>query len=332
MGGHTPSTAAQNDVRRPVLHPLDKIGQMEKDWDDKAAGLAAQHDNVLTNEMLDAIGISKDFRRTKVRRRVWQEPHEGVFLHGAAPPTWRQLARVAYYAAGIDSMISGVTLLALRGAAGVPDPPPVEITVPFDRELEIAGVTVVRSRRGLGPTRWLDGMRVSCVERALLDYAATAQPVALEDATESMLLKKATAELQLWRGLVEYGGRGVAGTKQFRRMLLRRPAGRPARSVLEILLGHELDKSGIGGIRNHPVTVDGKNYEIDRAFPDSMVALEADSKAWHGTRARTDKDKTRQAALERAGWYFVRTNWPEVVLRPHELIARLREALGRKAA
>ncbi len=316
-----------------MSHPLAKIGWVKKKPGDKeAAELAATNDNVFTTEMLDEIGISEEFRRNKVRRKVWQEPHEGVFLHSAAPPTWRQLVVIAWHAAGADSMISGVTALALLGASGVPDPPPVEITVPFNRELEIEGVTVIRSRRGLGPRRMVDGIRVSCVERALLEYAATAKPLDLEQAVESMLLKGLTAELPLWRALIEHGGRGVAGTKALRRVLMRRPNGRPARSILEILVGHALDTAGLGGVRNHRVTAEGKNYEIDRAWPDRLVALEADSKAWHGTRSQTDADRERQKVLERAGWFFVRTDWTEVVVSPERLIERLRQAFGRKAA
>ena len=60
-----------------------------------------------------------------------------------------------------------------------------------------------------------------------------------------------------------------------------------------------------------------------------MVALEADSKAWHGTRRVTDKDKVKQAALESIGYTVERTNWDETVNHPEALVAKLEIALGR---
>jgi hypothetical protein len=166
----------------------------------------------------------------------------------------------------------------------------------------------------------------------LVDYAAVASRVLVERAVEDVLNRGLSTETKVWRGLVEHGGRGVTGTKRLRSVLLARPSGRPARSILEILVGHVLERAGItGSVRNHPVTIGGKNYEIDRAWLDARVALEADSKSWHGTATATARDREKTDALESAGFSVVRTNWDETVNHPELLIAKLELALRSSA-
>ncbi|HVV36741.1 MAG TPA: DUF559 domain-containing protein [Acidimicrobiales bacterium] len=258
---------------------------------------------------------------------------DGVYLHGAAAPTRRQWIWGALMAAGDGAVISHGANLAARSVQGA-EPGTIHITIPDDRdvELKIVGrelvelpaIKVFRSRRGTGPKSFADGLPATCVERTLVDYAAIASPLLVERAVEDVLNRGLSTETRVWEGLIRYGGRGVTGTKRLRRVLMRRPSGRPAKSILEILLGPVLDRAGLPpSVRNHPVTVDGKNYEIDRAWVREMVALEADSKAWHGTATASANDREKAKALESIGFAVVRTNWDEVVNHPELLVAKL---------
>lgn len=297
---------------------------------ERIAATAASNDDLITFDELKREKISWKYMRPLLRRKVARRLHHGVYSIGAAEPTWRQRLRAAVLAAGKDAMPSHASFMALRGIDGAEEGA-IEITVPDSRDLDLEGVKVYRSRRGLGPTRFFDGMKVPCFERALVDYAAVAEPILVERAVEHILRERWSTEEKIWRGLFEYGGRGVQGTVRLREVMEGRPEGRPARSILEILLGKVLDKAGLTGIRNHPVTVDGENFEIDRAFFPAMVALEADSR-WHVTKSQTAADAVRQEKLERVGYFFVRTGWNEVVCHPEQLIARLRAALDGQSA
>lgn len=101
-------------------------------------------------------------------------------------------------AAGSGAVPSHQTLAALYEAEGAEEKDEIEITVPDDRDIDLAGVTVYRSRRGTKTVRTIDGIKVP--------------------------------EVRLWQGLVLHGGRGVKGTWLLRSVLAHRPKGRPAKS------------------------------------------------------------------------------------------------------
>jgi very-short-patch-repair endonuclease len=91
-----------------------------------------------------------------------------------------------------------------------------------------------------------------------------------------------------------------------------------------------LRAAGIDGWRaNHPVTVGGRRYVIDFAFPGSMVAIEVDGFAHHSDVTRFQRDRQRQNDLVRAGWTVLRFTWADVTERPHDVVARVRTELAR---
>src|SRR5688572_23272144 len=97
--------------------------------DDLVAHTAALTDNVTSRRALLALGATDEWIETKVARRVFQTLFAGVYLHGAAEPTWRQWVRAALVAAGEDAVISHRTNAAARGVQGAHQGV-IEITVP----------------------------------------------------------------------------------------------------------------------------------------------------------------------------------------------------------
>ncbi|MDP1793592.1 MAG: DUF559 domain-containing protein [Acidimicrobiales bacterium] len=198
------------------------------------------------------------------------------------------------------------------------------MVVPFENRLRLRGATVIRTRRPLKGCRVLDDVPVVSVERALLDAASLVDELALEILVEASLLKQKTTDERLWIALIEQGGRGVEGSALFRRVLERRPHGRPARSVLEILTTRLLQDNGIDDfVRNHVVEIGKRRYELDFAFVQARVVLEVDGRAFHSTASQVGRDRSRQAALEAEGWRFLRVSWFDVVCRPQEVLAAL---------
>lgn len=302
--------------------------------DDRVSEAAALTDNVISRAKILKLGATDEWIEAKLARKVFQTLFAGVYLHGAADPTWRQWVRGALMAAGKGAVVSHGANAALRRVQGAEEGT-IHITIPDNRDVDVCivghtdledlpTIKVYRSRRGTGPKSLADGIEATCIERMLVDYAAVASRLLVERAVEDVLNRGLSTETKIWRGLIRYGGRGVDGTKRLREVLLKRPAGRPAKSILEIFVGHALERAGIKpSVRNHRVTVDGKNYEIDRAWLREMVALEADSKAWHRTATATASDRLKDAALESIGFTVVRANWDETVNHPEVLIAKL---------
>jgi len=74
-----------------------------------------------------------------------------------------------------------------------------------------------------------------------------------------------------------------------------------------------------------------KWYRIDFAWPELLVAVEAEGFEWHGSRARRKADKIRVAALERLGWRVLVVTWDDVTQRRAETLDRIAMALAERA-
>ena len=311
-----PHTAANSPQKASVLHRLDKIGGMVP-FDEKAAvKIAAAQDNVISLADVRSVGGTKNAAYNRAARTVWQKPQRGVFLHSAASPTFRQRVLAALTYCGDDACASHRTAAFLEGLDGVPEPEIIEITMTQRDRPVPKGVHVYRSRRAITKRRWADGIRVTPIERTLLDCAAVVAVEDVERTVESALLQRLTTEERIYLELVERGGRGVHGARRLWRVMHERPEGRPARSYFEIRTGHALRSGGLGHfVRNYPVSVDGESFELDKAFPDQQVAVESDGRRWHSTRTQRERDRRRQRKLEAAGWRFRRVAYEEILTR-----------------
>jgi hypothetical protein len=301
--------------------------------DDRIAALAAANDNIVERNELLRLGATDKQIRTRRRRRQLRTLHAGVYLFGAAEPTWRQRVRAGTRAASRGAMASSGTVLALRGIDGAIEGQ-VEVMVRRDGGPTPRGVRVHRPRRAVLRPQFVDGIPVTPIERALLDYASAASVELVERAVESALLKRLTTEERIWLTIAEFSCFGCRGTGRLKGVMTNRPEGKPARSVLEILVLDLLRKRGVPlPIRNHDVMVDGKPVaEIDLAFVARLFALEADGAAFHSTSTQRKKDKARQKMLEALGWTFLRVTWFDLVTRPDWIVSQVRAALGVSSA
>lgn len=294
-------------------------------FDDRVAMVAAAQDDLIALSDVRRVGGTKDRANARVARKQWQRPQRGIYLHRGAPPSWAQAVRAAIlYAAGaVASHRSAAFLLGLDA-----EPVGVELTVTQSDRPSPKGVHVYRSRRPLTRVRRINGIPVTSVERTLIDLAAVLDLEPLERSVESALLQRKTTEERIYVALIAEGGRGVRGTKRLWRLMHDRPRGRPARSVFEIRTTHLLRDGGLTGfVRNYPVLVDGESFEIDNAFVDEMVAIEADGAAFHSTRTQRERDARRQRKLEAVGWRFRRVAYVETITGRDQLVADVRALL-----
>ncbi|MEY2424622.1 MAG: hypothetical protein QOI61_194 [Actinomycetota bacterium] len=298
-----------------------------KSFDQKIAAVAAKQYNVIDRADVLRAGGTDHHIAVRLRSKRWQQLHPGVYLIGAAPATWEQRVFAAGRACGGAAFATGATGLALYGVDGIERSGEIQVAVTQSDRPSPKGVRVFRSRRRLVGKRVIDGIPRASVERCLLDFAAFANEFDVECAVESALDQHLTAERRIWECLTKQGGRGVPGSARLRRVMASRPRGLPAKSVLEIEVGHMLRRHGLGSfVRNCPV-LDGK-YKVDAAFVDEKVAIEADSRRFHSTRTQRANDRRRQEEIEKAGWQFERVTFEDVHLDPVGTIARIRSALG----
>jgi very-short-patch-repair endonuclease len=87
----------------------------------------------------------------------------------------------------------------------------------------------------------------------------------------------------------------------------------PGESTLEVRLLEIIRQHGIKApVRQHRVTVNGKNYRLDVAYPDEMLAIEGDGFGVHSERQRFETDRERQNALVLLGWRPLRFTWRQI--------------------
>jgi len=291
---------------------------------ERLAKLAAASDCVVTLAQLIATGYSEREIRTAIEKKLWQRLQVGVFLLAAGKATWRQRVRAAMLAAGGEAQLFGRTLAAWAGLDGSFEGV-IEIVVPHGHAgPKPKGVTVHRTRH-MSKVRKYDGLAGTTVERLLVDYAAHVSTDLAECAVESALTKGLTHERRVWRELATLPEE-VPGVRALARIMDLRPAGKAARSVLEVETLKLIRKSDLPmPVRNHDVWVDGDHFEIDMAYLANLGAIEVDSKRWHSTASQKAKDKLRQAKLEAAGWTFVRVRTADVYGRPEWVVDQIRD-------
>jgi very-short-patch-repair endonuclease len=70
-----------------------------------------------------------------------------------------------------------------------------------------------------------------------------------------------------------------------------------------------------------------EGYEVDFAWPEARLIVEADSWSAHGTRTAFERDRLRDAALETAGWRVIRITWRRLIREPEAVAAQLARLL-----
>ncbi len=300
-------------------------------FDQRIAAIAAEQKNVIDFADVVRAGGTHHHVETRMAAARWLQPHPGVYIIGCADPTWEQRVRAALKACGEGAYPSHETLAALHRLDGAEEREEIQITMGQSQRPVPEGVHVFRSRRPVTETRRVRGLVGTSIERCLIDYSSVADAVAVERAVESALDQRLTAETRIWRALSLEGGRGVPGAARLRKVMLTRPRGLPAKSVLEIELGHVLIAGGLGHyVRNFPVP--RTKYKIDAAFVDDLVAVEADSRRFHSTKTQVERDARRQEALEAMGWHFERVTFDQVYRDPAGTLVRIRTALADRRA
>lgn len=66
---------------------------------------------------------------------------------------------------------------------------------------------------------------------------------------------------------------------------------------------------------------------LDFAYPEILLAIEADGFRHHGDKAGWNRDLARRNALTALGWRVIHVTWDDLRERPREIVRHLREAI-----
>lgn len=235
-------------------------------------------------------------------------------------------------ASGAAAVVSHRAAARLWGLVGFIDDRMIEVTVP--RTCRRAYADVVHRPRCL-PTSDVDtrdAIRVTTVARTLIDLASCVPVASLEEALDDALRRRLVTVRALRSRFADTAPSGRKGQAALRRLLeVREGRGRVPQSVFETRLLRALRRARLPApeIQYEVRTARGRAV-LDFAYPDKLLAIEADGFEWHSSRRQWDYDRARGTALALLGWRVIHVTWSELHEDPDAVVGAVRAMLVRK--
>jgi hypothetical protein len=267
--------------------------------------IAARQHGLITLDQLLGEGVTPAQLRRQIRTGGLVRVRRGVYRLNGVPVTWAQGVLAAVLASGIGAVASHATAGELWALKAVRRDGSVHIT--SRRQVRLEGVRSHVLTLGADDQRTCHGIGVTSVERTLFDLAATLGVSELGQCVDDALRRRLMS-LERLRQLVEQCPQGGRRRVIPVRVLLadRSDGYDPGGSDWERSMDRQWDKLGLPpAVRQHPVTVNGHRFVLDRALPDLKIGVEWNGFATHGTRSAFDYDSDRRADLTAAGWHMV---------------------------
>jgi hypothetical protein len=277
--------------------------------DARIANLAARQWTIVTLDDLRRCGLSQQAVSKRVAAGRLFRRFRGVYSVVPNPPL-EGCFLAAVLACGPGAVLSHHSAAALEALVEWDFRAP-EVTAPTPRFHP--GIRVHRS--DTVECVYVKGIPVTPPARTLMDIAAGTPAKQLRRAVNEALNQRAIKAVDLMTS-------HRRGAKKLRAILA---DAAPTRSENEDVVLAVLARAGLP---RPDVNVPYLGYVPDFRWPDQRVILEADSRRCHDQPLARADDKRRQAALEAAGETVLRTTWREIVARPHEVVARVRDALA----
>jgi hypothetical protein len=289
---------------------------------------------LLTIRQLDAMGVTRQRRRTLVARGTLVPLGRGVFRHCAWSGSWEQLVLAAVLEAGPGAVASHLAAAALWRFEGM-GRGPLEVTVPVSRHPVPDHGTIHRSRDLVAAD--IEPRAPIPMTTAVLTLVDIA-PLVAESRLEAVL-DHAERRGTIWRPhlrwrLQELARQGRSGVPAVRRLLDRTEGRGLGETWLEQeglrLIAHaglpvprcqvELRKAG-GGIAR-----------VDLLWDEVRLVVELDGHGTHATRRDRQATAERAARLGLERWRIVSFTYEDVTERPDYVVAMIRAYLGSAAA
>ncbi|MGH9113761.1 MAG: hypothetical protein ACRDZN_15895 [Acidimicrobiales bacterium] len=288
---------------------------------------------LLTFTQLDALGVSRQRRRTLVSNGVLTPVSARVVRHAAVAPSWEQTVLAAVLAAGTGAVASHMSAAALWRFDGIARGA-VEVTVLRGRQPRAVPGTVHRTL-DFGPADVEPG-RVprTTPARTICDIAARLAPARLEAVLDHAEMRNQIWRPQLrWRldGLRRQGRPGIPALVG----LLDRTEGRPlGDSWLEQEAIRLVTHSGLPWprvqvkLRKRAGSPRKVIARVDLFWDDVRLVAELAGQGTHATRRDRQAGAERAARLGLERWRVVEFTYEDVVERPHYVVQTLRSYLA----
>jgi hypothetical protein len=289
---------------------------------------------LLTHAELVEVGATSKQIEGRCRLGTLQRVHHEVYLVGAGCLTWNERLDAVVLAGGETAAGCSFSALAVAGLPNLA-PSSVHVQVAHGTELVARGATVHRTRRAV-PTKVIGGVRVVCIEEALLQVAARVPARAVHRLLTTAWRMNKTTPRKVLLHLDDHGGRGVPGVRRLREVAelydgtTRGPGSEAEADFLFDFLA-AVDAAGVERpALQYVIPIRGGTEEVvpDFTWPKRRKVIEMKGLLAHGDDLVQDEDNEREEAIRAAGW-DVRNITPRAMReRPALTVDRLLRFLG----
>ncbi len=323
--------------RVPNISPTRRCMMDPRSIDALVLTLGASNGFAVTTAKLEAAGLSR--KQVAGREgRLLTRVSPGVYAVG--PVTHAALTSAALLA--MDGAVLSHRSAARLHGLPIGDPGgntrPIEVLSTHRTRARIDGVRFRTTKLLAAEDVTRQGRQaVTTSARTLCDLAPSIHGRRLQHLVEYAITEELMTVAEFQACLLSYCRRGRRGSTLLRRVgdlvvgeLV--VGGDPLLiSRLEQLTIRLLTAEGLTGWISQfvPPWHDGIRGTVDFAWANEKVLLEVDGRRWHSVTQAFDDDRRRDQAAMAAGWWPIRAGWQQVTQRPGELVAVLRQALGR---
>lgn len=293
-------------------------------WSDQAA----RQLGLVTTGELDRAGVTRRQRRGLLADATLIPVHRGVYRVSGAPVTMQQRRLAAVIAVG-QGALSHLAAASVWGAGHLDDAPP-ELVVPLPCSVRLPGVVMHRARDLRGgdvmahrPFPRITRPAITLLHIAELDSVDDAR---LEEIGADLLLGWPNERRRLRESLVRLARRGRRGPARVDALFgeyltddRRPPHPGLERNLLSVLRASTLPDPVVHMKLETPLGV----LEVDFAWPDAKLVVEADSARWHSSPTHLRTDRARDQAIATVGWLTLRVTWDQVMHDPSATVERI---------
>lgn len=281
----------------------------------RLAAIAKRQYGVVSRRQLRALGLGSGAIDSRLRSGRLHAVHRGVYAVGHAGLNQRGIWLAAVLAHGEGAVLSHLSAAALWGL--LPPAQPVDVTSTHGRPGR-RGIRLHRAAVHAEERVTRHGVPVTSVARTLLDVAETPSERRLrrayEEADRLGLLNRNALKRACDRG------RGRHGLTALGRLSAEERGG-ATRSSLEDLF---LALCRTHGLPTPAVNAFLLGFEVDALWPEQRLVAELDGFAFHRHRAAFERDRSRDAALQAAGYRVVRFTYRRLQREPGAVAGELR--------
>lgn len=289
------------------------------------AALAAKQHGVVAHRQLRELGYSRRQIERLVDRGHLQRLFRGVYAVGHKRLSVRGRWMAAVLAAGPDAVLSHRAAISLWDLRPIPGGP-IDVTVPARKRNGQRGIRIHNVRR-LDPEdrTTLDGIPVTSLHRALLDYAEVAHFQQLRHAVDAAERRDRLDGRQLERLYDRSPGRH--GLKPLRAAVAHLQGPAPwTQSELERRFLAMVRQAGLPEPRAN-VFVEG--FLVDLWWPESRLVVELDSFGFHKDRRKFASDRLQDTKLQLANCMTIRVTQDRIENGPRALLEDVRLGVRR---